>query len=509
MSRSKKTKTKRTPGPNERCTCGSNKKYKKCCMGLEQEKSQVLQSTLFALSDPTPMHNLDLREQNIALLETIHEVFGFRHARSWDDVKRAVTDPNIRTLYEFLAKLWPRDTDLSTILKHQDSRLRALYLGEIGLSPREFSQSICRFGLYSDEILIVCPFPNPWTMSPDFNPLLRPDRHLADTLKILHFFNLLTPWIKSGMVTIVPEPRDFDRGLNARIFKYAEAHESEVVHDQAEIDRLSRVAGEDVLREAVFISPEYVKERLIRPLMPNATEGEVEAKFDRVRAEVVADPLTLPGGYSPLRNQLMMFRSGTSLQSALRISDLCGAFPYTNLRSKWVQLLKVHGSLSEASKTWSPLTCAFHELDFRFLNNVDARFALRMREEGRLEGLRLYLRKLWGSLNAEPNPSRIDSMVRDFRDELHDAYRKAEDEWKSIDRDLVKWSAGTMATVGAVATGAAILTGGISLALPLITAGLSGFPPLVKSRFDRTSFRVKTPMSVFIDLSRHTPKPCG
>jgi hypothetical protein len=33
----------------------------------------------------------------------------------------------------------------------------------------------------------------------------------------------------------------------------------------------------------------------------------------------------------------------------------------------------------------------------------------------------------------------MDSMARDFRDELKDEYQKARAEWQQIDTDLLKW----------------------------------------------------------------------
>lgn len=495
------------PERNERCPCGSGKKYKKCCIGQEKDKSDLLNKTLLTHLPPSATR-FTLRGQNKLLLAAIDRIFGIQGAKAWDDVKRNVTAQNVCRLYEFLVGLWSPRTDIGALLEHSDSKLRALYLGEIALSPQSLTQSICRFGLYTDEILVVCPFQNPWTTNPHFNPLLRPERYLADTLKVLYFFAQIAPWIEAGIVTIVPDPSDFDPALKDLNLVDAEAQMRQLKIDPADLREVREIAKMDLLRQAVSISPEFVKETLLRKQFPSASPEEIEIEFERLREEVRADPLTLHGPYIPNPGQLLISRSGAAMPSALRLSDLSGAFPYTNQRTKWNHLLRIRKDLSETSKVWSPLTKAFHELDFKFLNNVDAKFAVTMRQEGRLEMFRSYLRKLWGSLKVEAESSNADAFVRDFRDELHDAYRKTEDEWKDIDRDLIKWGTGGIMSAGVVtaAASAATISGGLTLALPMVVVALSGVPALVNSKFARDRFRAKSPLSVFLDLSRHRPE---
>jgi len=473
------------------------------------DKALVLKRELLSISPPTPLHMLDIRQQNLALLGQISGIFGFDVATSWSEIKRNITKGNVRRLYEFVAGLWPPMTNLEELLDTQDARLRALYLGEITLSPIELTKSVTRFGLYTDEIFIVSPLLDPWSMNPDCNPIMRPEIYLADTLKIVYFFMNVAPWIAEGIVTIIPDPSNFDRTLKDKIFSKLRALEKSNNTYDVDPDEMSNIQNEyaiEVLRQGLAFSPDYV-DKTIRQYMPNASDAEVAIERERLRAVIQADPLTLEQGYTPINGQLMINRSGASLESALRISEISDSFPYTNLRSKWNSLLGARNDLSETSKVWSPLTKAFQELDFKFLNNVDPKFALTIRKDRRLESLRNYLRKLWVSLKGEPDNSKIDSLVRDFRDELTDAYMKAEDEWKDIDRELIKWSSGSFTSASlAAAIGEAVLTGSISLALPLAAAGLSGIPAVVNARFARRRFRARSPLSVFIDLSRHKPQ---
>jgi hypothetical protein len=83
--------------------------------------------------------------------------------------------------------------------------------------------------------------------------------------------------------------------------------------------------------------------------------------------------------------QLLVGRSGVNTEMSLYISEITGAFPYTSLQMKWRDLLSMGKELSETAKVWSPLTKAFQDVEFKFLNNVDSRFACGLRTDGRLE----------------------------------------------------------------------------------------------------------------------------
>jgi hypothetical protein len=101
-------------------------------------------------------------------------------------------------------------------------------------------------------------------------------------------------------------------------------------------------------------------------------------------------------------------------------------------------------------------------------------------------------------VDGNPDPSKIEMLARDFKDELTGEYAKAQAEWSEIDRDLMKWA---VPAIGGVITAAgAILTGHYSLALPGGGFGLNGVNEFIQAHMKRDAFRKKTPLSVFIDL---------
>jgi hypothetical protein len=194
---------------------------------------------------------------------------------------------------------------------------------------------------------------------------------------------------------------------------------------------------------------------------------------------------------------------GGNLEMGMYLCQATGAFPYTNLRLRWREILGTAvPNLDSSAQVWSPLTNAFQQLQFKFLDNVDPQFVSTIRHEGRLGGFRSYLRKVWNAVGGEPDFAKAEPLARDFRDELAQAFNDARADWSAIDRELLKWGIPKMAggLAGGLAT--AVATGHMSLGLPGAGFVLAGINELIQARMKRRAFRQKTPMSIFIDLDK-------
>jgi hypothetical protein len=92
-------------GRNDSCTCGSQQKYKHCCLRLQDTREgrrQLLRSAS------------TLYDKNLALIEAAFEIFGLK--RGWDRVKLKITGAQVKEFYSFIAALWPPSTDLVALL---------------------------------------------------------------------------------------------------------------------------------------------------------------------------------------------------------------------------------------------------------------------------------------------------------------------------------------------------------------------------------------------------------
>ena len=144
------------------------------------------------------------------------------------------------------------------------------------------------------------------------------------------------------------------------------------------------------------------------------------------------DPLMIEDEPKPGESNLLIARTGANLEMGLYISQLTGSYMYTDIKFRWEEILSAGKMQAGRGELWAPLTKAFQGLSFKFLNNVDPKFACDVREDGRLESFRTFLRKIWTSLGTDPDPSKIDDIVRNFSDELKDEYNKTEADWKKM-----------------------------------------------------------------------------
>lgn len=465
------------PGRNDPCHCGSDKKYKHCCLSLDDTKDARKDWMRSAQT---------LQDKNVALLAAANDIFGL--SRSWDQVKAGLSDARIREFYRFVAGLWPVGTDQRHILPPPDSSLRALYLGEN--EPEMMVQNVFRFSLYADQILVVNPFMNPNVLAQDMNPILRPGEWRLQTLRLIYQLAQLAPWIYAGLVILIPDPGDFDHSLRLKMWGLAMKRLNGSKPSQEDIDQSVVKAR---TRRAFLCSPREYLKRMTREANPGISDEDVEKLLDEIERDRAADPLLLNDTIDRMPAQNMVTSLGANLEMGLYICQATGSFPYTNVKFRWREILAAKQDLDATAQTWSPLTNAFQQLTFKFLGKVDSGFACTLRKEGRLEGFRAYLRKLWTTVGGEVDLAKAEPLARDFRDELTQAYSEAQADWSAIDRDLLKWAVPTV--------GAALVTGAFS---PIIAGGLAvaGLGEIIQAEMKRREFRKKVSMSVFIDLER-------
>lgn len=471
-------------GRNERCPCGSGQKFKRC----------------HGSPSPPPLTAATrLHGKNRLLLTGIADIFG---AQDWNGLREKVTAERVRALYEYVMALWPPGTNIQEVLPAPNNRLRALYLGEP--EPDLLARSVLRASLYADEIYVVNPFHFPLGMADELNPLTHPDKYRLDTLKLLWFIVHLEEWILSGLITLIPDPMLFDPVLRDESFaSVTRRSESFQITDEEAEEAVED--GRELMARFLSGSPRPYVENMLRVSHPEWPADKIDRLVNYIHSHAERDPLAFPPeqGFEEART-FTFSRSGTNSEVALFISSATGAFPVTNMRSKWNDLMLFSDKMNEVSRVWSPLSQAFQSLTFKFMNNVDPNFALRIRQEERLEGLRRFLNKVWQEVKGEPSIDKAERLALDFTDELQDEYKKALEDWNKIDRGIVSWSGAAIS--GGMVGGDAILSGHLNPWLGAASAVLALSTTVYGSTRARKEFRAKNPMSVFIDLSKHKPK---
>lgn len=476
-----------SPGRNDPCTCGCKHKYKHCCGRLSQNRFERQQ---WIDSSGT------LRGKNLALLGAAADIFDLN--RPWDTIKRRLCGAQVKEFYEFIGRLWPLSTDLLPLLPEPGSSLRALYLGEY--APELIVKNVCRFGLYADEILLINPFENPNRIAEQYNPLVHPEEWVEDTLRMLFQLLAMAPWVEKGFVTFIPNPCDFDRSLFQETVKSAEQRLTARPVTTKDID--DSIFHQHAMQKLFSCPPDYI-ERTYREINPNATDEEVSALIKYAEAQRLSNPFLTGETMDKMPAQFITSRTGANLETGMYLCQATGAFPYTNVRYRWEEILGARDRFDSTSETWTPLTKAFQGLDFKFLDHVSSKFAYTMRQEERLSGFRAYLRKVWKAVEGSPDPGEAERFARDFKDELTQSYQQAKKEWDDIDLDLLKWFGGGGIVAGATAAvETAFSNGKLSLALPAAGFVLNSVAQLIQARVRRRNFRKTVPMSAFIDLEK-------
>ena len=144
---------------------------------------------------------------------------------------------------------------------------------------------------------------------------------------------------------------------------------------------------------------------------------------------------------------------------------------------------------------WAPFAKAIQDAPLRYLNELSLEHALRLRNEGRLEGLRGFLYKVWRGACFENLFDEANAEV--LAVELREEVRKAEVEWAQIRQDLVK-IVGVQATTGFLASGPLIASGHAGFLAAALAAGVGATS--VWSKMRKRGFPDKFPAAFFMDI---------
>lgn len=463
------------------CPCGSRRRFASCC-DFDRVRDQL----------PTALvrDNAPLKERNELLLEGIDDLIGKR--TRLDEIKDHMSADLVRRIYKLVASVFPYGTELEHVLPPATDGLRSLYIGFT--HPLNMPSQVTRYALYTDEIVLVNPLLNPTSMAPRANPILDPAPFRDNTLKSIVALKLLREWIDSGLIRLVPDPCDFDYQLRKKTWALAEKRVNETGITEDDLRSAASEAEEDVQRYIYGMPDDLLYDRL-RMLFPGKTAAEIDEILKeraRMRDE---DPLALPNPET-IGAQYSITR-GVNLELGSFIAQATGAYPYTDNKLVWSDIMAALKSFPEDAETWSPVTKAFQQFEFRFLNNVNPRFALQLRQDGRLESLRHFMRQLWLDLQSKKPTSDV---TRSYCDELTNEYKKAQAEFDQIKIDLTK-DIGIGAATGIGLAAGSLMLGTLEVALPTSGFIVKGVFDLLNTKLKSDQFRHRNSMSVFVDLA--------
>ncbi|HAS8622697.1 TPA: DUF4238 domain-containing protein [Vibrio vulnificus] len=345
-------------GRNSLCGCGSGRKYKNCCRNVPVD----LRATWDVAS---------IRERNLAFCNCIRNVLGLDSGKTWLDVRRELSDDQISKIYGFYSSLWPRETDIYSLLPKPDGKFRGLYTGP--LDVRVIGAHALPLASAFDEFLIETPVTNPNNIRPEFSPTESPSKYKYQALKDFLFMLEIEPFIGLGLVNLIPNPSEFDLSLMRAMMGMARdrARPDEIICEQ---DRrlYLRLSTEDLLN-SIAMMPRGAKIQLLMHQF-GLTEEMATESISELELHAEASPLMMlqqmnagEGG------QFMQFRMGPNYEMALFVAQVTGSVIITDSNSRWRELVSAqHREQGIINYPWNDALSQLSSIpiDYQFLETL-------------------------------------------------------------------------------------------------------------------------------------------
>ena len=485
-------------GRNDLCPCGTGKKYKRCCEGKVDWSQAIKDRTQFR-------ENLSIRGRNLFFVSLISEALQLDRLGPISDLKQykaAFTANAVRRIHEAVMEVWPPDLDIEAVLQDAASEVSGLYVGDYG--PEYIYRGIVRHSIYANKILVVDPFIYPRSVRDQYNPILEPEQYRAQTLSSVNFWFALLPWIKAGIVEIIRTPADFDQRLNWESMK----RQRKKFDENEELKKAAEVSAEEAksrhfkkfgFQSLLQIAPDSYIRRTFEELQLGKEGYTADDFLKYIQEQREQDPNFLAAfGQGLESGQLQFWTTGCSYDIAKLTAGLTRSYLVTDLHVRWREIELDRESHSVENKVWAPFAKAVQNTTLKYLNELRLEHALTLREEGRLESLRGFLRRVWkDACSGEPFD---EANAQLLAEELQEKVLEAEEEWNQIDKGLLKMIAAEFIP-GLLAAGPLIASGYANWVAAAAVA--AGTYDLAWSKTRRRGFPDRFPAAFFMNLGKN------
>jgi hypothetical protein len=391
-------KRKTNVRPNDFCGCGSGRKYKRCCQDRpEQERPS--------------WDVFSIRERNLMFSHAVQNILGLDKGNTWEDVRRNLSDDQVKKIHEAFGSLWPKDTEIAILLPRPDQKTsRGVYLGTI--DPRTVAANAIGLLTYFDEIILPNPFINPAYIKPEHNPTHSPAQHKEQTLKNVLLLLTLEPFIQTGMIHLIPDPTDFNDEFRRSVWSMASERTQDWEPSEEDM-RQFKYLIEDDFKRSLRRLPEQSQRHKIRQSNPDIKEEMIEQVLALMKRQHEEDPLALlqPMELGQDNAQLRIIK-GFNLEIALFLAGLTGAFAYTDALLHWKHLHEHTraGSTPQTNTSWSPVTDTIKAIMLPLQHDVNKLLDDRL-SGGQSGSIRSLITRLLSSMLDSSNPARLNPMA--------------------------------------------------------------------------------------------------
>lgn len=186
------------------------------------------------------------------------------------------------------------------------------------------------------------------------------------TLKNVMLLLVLEPFIRVGLVHLVPDPGEVSAPLGHHFREVLTRRTDGWKRRQGRsLHHFLKLAEEETQR-VIWMLPEAYQRRFIADQMPEADAEMTERVIAYFKRRAGADPYTLlqplPAGEDGAQNQIF---KGLSLEAALYVASLTGSIIHVDTEAHWAQLLRdAQPADSPCQSTWEPVRRALGEISF-------------------------------------------------------------------------------------------------------------------------------------------------
>lgn len=402
--------------PNDFCGCGLGRRYGVCCARRPPE-------------DRPAWDVYSIRDRNLILIRAVTDILGLDQGKEWESVRRDISDEQVKRIHEVVEMVWPTDTDLPALLpRPEDHLLRALYLGVV--DPRTVVTNVLAWLPYFDEIVILNPFVNGALLKPEFSPTKAPGSFKAQTLKNAFLLLMLEPFIRLGIVHLVPDPGDFNFDFQRAILKMARERAGDEELDDCDLETLGKFGREDYMR-AIRALPAESLRRIIANSAPQTSEAEIDGIVEYLKRQHEDDPFAVLQPI-PQKGGSFQIMKSFNLELGLFVAQLTGSVLYTDLQFHWRHIHQsrdITGRLVE-SKSWPHFAPVVDRVrGISFLLSTDLEALVRTRADRRLEDVRSNLGNVVRLARLGDLASRNE--IKDVVGAFHRTRKNIRREWMS------------------------------------------------------------------------------
>lgn len=435
------------------------------------------------------------RELNQKFYDALNQIFKINRHQSWPELAKEITIEKISETYKVFGEIFPYQLDRYSLLPKNDPKEKLTSIFHGTLDGLTIINNVARYSLYCDEIIVFHPLQNPNNIRPDYDPIKNPHLWKREFGNTLYLYIVLQKWVRLGLVHLIENPFNFDKEGNEKFRNEAKKRldSQELSKDPELLSEFTAMMFEKRKRSLLGM-PLSILERVLETTYPLYSREQVKQSALELKQYEKTLPLYVDFGDTK-PDELIMPNAGANIEMVDALCHLTGAHSYSTQN-----LIKRQLELRGTNPFWTKFGALYSGLNLTYLDNVDTDFALKIREEGRIEGLRKSLRELNSFLEQTELDKISDDRILHFNDKIKQEVTRSEEEWKKIINDAQKFN--TTAFVGGLI---GVIIDPTKFIFPAIGIPSSiAITEFFKSR-GLKSFRSKDSYSVFVDLKNKKP----